>query len=210
MLSLLSLSTLGPLAALVVATIAFKGKPLFWLVDLTEWLFERPVRALVALLALLAVIGWWRAHSIDASRDSWRTTAAAERDAHEETKHRVAAAARGALDLAELNRATVEAKWRAQYQEALHDNETLRSRNRALLAEWLRTQGARTDQRGAGGADLPGAAALPAGPVHDAETAVVPVADLADVAAAYAQLEALIGFAVAAPTVATSPAPKAD
>lgn len=213
MFSVLSLATLGPLAAFVVATIALKGKPLFWLLDLVEWLFDRPVRALVAFLMLLAVIGWWRAYDIDGSRDAWRTAAEQERSAHEETKARVAAASQGALDLAELNRATVEAQWQAQYQEALHDNETLRSRNRALLAQWLRARDGGTDQGGAGGADLPGAAALPGGPLHDASLALVPVADLAAAAEAYAQLEALIGFVTAASAVETSPAapePKDD
>lgn len=211
MLSLLSLTTLGPLAAFVVATVLLKGKPLHWLLDLVEWLFERPVRALVAFLVIVAAVGWFSAYRIDTSRDSWRSAAAAERAAHAESKARFTAAAQGALDLAEFNRATVEAKWQAQYQEALHANEVLGDRNRALLAQWLRAQGARTDQGGPGGTGLPGAAALPAGSVHDAETAVVPVADLAAAADAYAQLEALIGFVRGASAVETSPeAPVVD
>lgn len=209
MFSLFSLAALGPLAGFVILTVLLKGKPLHWLLDFIEWLFERPVRALVLALVVVAAIGWIRAASIDSSRDKWRTAAEAERGAHEETKARVAAAARGALDLAEFNRATVEAKWQAQYQEALHANEILGDRNRALLAQWLRERPGRTDQRGAGGADLPGLAALPEGSVHDAETAVVPVADLVDVAAAYAQLESLIGFMTSATMVETSAAPPA-
>lgn len=211
MFSMLSLATLGPLAAFVIATVLLKGKPLHWLLDLVEWLFDRPVRALVLFLAVLAVAGWWSAHSIDRSRDALRLAVQAERDAHEETKARVEAAAQGARDLAEFNRAAVEAKWQAHYQEALHANEILGARNRALLAQWLRAKGDRTDQGGAGGTDLPGSAPLPAGALHDAETAIVPIADLVDVAAAYAQLESLIAFASAASTVQTSPpAPEPD
>jgi hypothetical protein len=205
MLSLLSLTTLGPLVALVVGTVALKGRPLHWLLDLVEWLFERPVRALVLFLTIVAVLGWWRAHDIDQARDELRLAVKGERDAHGETKARVAAAAKGAADLAEFNRAAIEAEWRGQYQEALHANDTLRDRNRALLAQWLHAQPGRTNPRGAGGADLPGAPALPSGTVYDAETAVVPVADLVDVAAAYAQLESLIGFVTAATAVETSP-----
>ena len=207
MFSLFSLATLGPLAGFVILTVLLKGKPLHWLLDFIEWLFERPVRALVLALVVVAAIGWIRAASIESSRDKWRTAAEAERDAHEETKARIAAAARGALDLAEFNRATVEAKWQAQYQEALHANEILGDRNRALLARWLRERPGRTDQGGTGGADLPGLATLPEGSMHDAESALVPVADLVDVAAAYAQLESLIGFINSAAAVATSPAP---
>lgn len=205
MFSLISLTTLGPLVALAVATVALKGRPLHWLLDLVEWLFERPVRALVLFLAVAAVIGWWRAHSIDRARDTLRLAVQAERDAHEETKARVAAAAQGALDFAEFNRAAVEAEWRAQYQEALHANDTLRDHNRALLAQWLHAQGNRTDPGSAGGADLPGAAPMPGGALQDPAFAVVPVADLALVADAYAQLEALVGFVSAATSVGTSP-----
>lgn len=211
MFSMLSLATLGPLAAFVIATVLLRGKPLHWLLDLVEWLFDRPVRALVLFLAVLSIAGWWSAHSIDRDRDALRLAVQAERDAHEETKARVEAAAQGARDFAEFNRAAIEAKWRAQYQEALHANEILGRRNRALLAQWLRAQGDRTDQGSAGGADLPGVAALPAGSVHDAETAVVPIADLAAAADAYAQLEALIGFVRGASAVDTSPeAPVVD
>lgn len=205
MFSLISLTTLGPLVALVIATVALKGRPLHWLLDLIEWLFERPVRALVLFLALAAVVGWWRAHSIGQARDALRLALQAERGAHEETKASVTAAARGALDFAEFNRAAVEAEWRAQYQEALHAKDTLRDRNRALLAQWLHAQGDRTDQGSAGGADLPGTAALPGGAVQDSAFAVVPVTDLALVADAYAQLEALVGFVSAATAVETSP-----
>lgn len=200
-----SLATLGSLAAIIGLTAALKGRPIFWLIDLAEWLFDRPVRALVAALILVAALGWFSAWRIDGSRDSWRTATELERTAHLETKARVKAAAQGALDLAELNRATVEAKWQAQYQEAQHANETLRDRNRALLAQWLRAQPGRTDPGGTGGADLPGAPALPGGPLHDAGFAVVPVADLARAADAYAQLASLIGFVTSATTVDTSP-----
>ncbi len=186
--------------------LAFVAKGMHRLLDLAEWLFDRPLRALLILLALLAAVGWWRAHAIDADRDAWRAAAQAERSAHLETKDRVAAAAQGATDLAESNRVAVEARWQAQYQEAVHANDILRDRNRALLAQWLRDQRTgRTDPGGAGDADLSGAAALSAGPVHDAETAVVPVSDLADTAAAFAQLEALIGLVTSATAVATSP-----
>lgn len=201
-----SLATLGSLAAILGVTAALKGRPIFWLIDLLEWLFERPARAIIAALMLVAALGWFNAYRIDVSRDSWRTAAGKERTAHLETQARVKAAAQGALDLAELNRATVEAKWQAQYQEALHANETLRDRNRALLAQWLRAQPGRTDPGGAGGADLPSAAALPGEAVHDAGFAVVPVADLTRAADAYAQLAALIGFVTSATAVETSPA----
>ncbi len=184
--------------------------PLHRLADLFDWMIDRPVRVLIFALALLAATGWLRAHMIDADRDAWRAAAQAERSAHLETKARVAAAAQGATDLAESNRVAVEARWQAQYQEAVHANDILRDRNRALLAQWLRDQRAgRTDPGIAGDADLPGAATLPAGAVHDAETAVVPVSDLADTAAAFAQLEALIGLVTSAATVPTSPAPPA-
>ena len=150
MFSLLSLTTLGPLAAFVLVTVLTKGKTLHWLLDFVEWLFDRPVRALVLFLVIVAVVGWWRAASIDSSRDAWRTATEQERAAHEETKARVAAAAQGAADLAEFNRVAVEAKWQAQYQEALHANDVLRDRNRALLAQWLHAPANRTDQGGAG------------------------------------------------------------
>jgi hypothetical protein len=204
--SLLALATLGPLAGFVIVTLLLKGKPLHWLLDFVEWLFDRPVRALILFLAIVAVAGWIRAASIDSSRDAWRTAAEQERAAHGETKARVAAAAQGAADLAEFNRAAVEAKWQAQYQEAVHANDVLRDRNRALLAQWLHAPANRADQGGAGGSGLPGDPGLPAGPMQDAGTAIVPVADLVVTADAYAQLESLIGFVTAATTVATSPA----
>lgn len=200
-----SLAALGSLATIIGLTAALKGRPIFWLIDLVEWLFDRPVRALVAALILVAALGWFSAWRIDGSRDSWRAATELERAAHLETQARVKAASQGALDLAELNRATVEAKWQAQYQEALHANETLRDRNRALLAQWLRAQPGRTDPGGAGGADLPGAPALPGGSVHDAGFALVPVADLARAADAYAQIASLIGFVTSATAVETSP-----
>lgn len=201
------LAALGGAGAFVLLTVLLKGRPLLWLLDLVEWLFERPVRAAVLALVAVAALGWWNVWSIDASRDAWRTAA------HLETKSRVEAAAKGATDLAEANRDAVEAVWRAQIEEAQHANEILRDRNRALLSGWLQSGAGRTDPGGAGGADLSGAAAVPAGSVHDAAPplvsgAVVPVAvaDLAATADAFAQLEALIGFVTAATAVPTSPA----
>lgn len=170
--------------------------------------FRLPWRALAlcVLFAAMAVM----LMRLDADRDKWRTAAEDERAAHIETKRRVAAAAQGAADLAEANRAAVEATWHAQYQEAQDANADLRERNRALLAQWMQSQGDRTDPGRPGDAGLPGAADLPAGPVHDAgaselSSAIVPVADLVRTADAYAQLEALIGFVTAASTVPTSP-----
>ncbi|WP_234179221.1 hypothetical protein [Sphingopyxis sp. NFH-91] len=207
MFSFGTLASLGGAVAFIGLSVALKGRPLIWIVDLVDWLTERPVRLLIAVLAIAAVAGWWSAWSIDGARDKLRTSLTAERKAHMETKERVAAAALGAQDLANANKVDVETKWRDQYQEAQHANEILRERNRALLAQWLRPEADRADPGRSGEPGLSCPAAMPAGSVYDAGTAIVPVADLARTADAFAQLEALIGFVTAAAAVPTSPAP---
>lgn len=205
MFSFGTLASLGGAVAFIGLSVALKGRPLLWLVDLVEWLTERPVRLLVAVLAIAAIGGWWSAWSIDSARDTLRTALQAERDAHTKTKERVVAAALGAQDLANSNKVDVETKWRDQYQEAQHANEILRERNRALLAQWLRPETDRADPGRTGEPGLSCPAAMPQGSVYDAGTAVVPVSDLARAADAFAQLEALIGFVTAAQAVPTSP-----
>lgn len=205
MFSFGTLASLGGALAFIGLSVALKGRPLLWLVDLVDWLIERPLRLLVAVLALAAIGGWWSAWSIDSARDTLRTALRAERDAHTKTKERVAAAALGAQDLADSNKVDVETKWRDQYQEAQHANDILRERNRALLAQWLRPETDRADPGRTGEPGLSCLAAMPQGSVYDAGTALVPVADLARAADAFAQLEALISFVTAAEVVPTSP-----
>lgn len=94
MFSLLSLTALGPLAAFALASVLTKGKTLHWLLDFIEWLFDRPVRAR-PVPGNRCRCRLDPRRSIDSARDKWRTAAEQERDAHEETKACVSAAAAG-------------------------------------------------------------------------------------------------------------------
>jgi hypothetical protein len=195
-------------AAILLLTLITKGAFLHWAASAIDWLTARPHRLMIAALIIIAAAGWWTAHGNNQRAVSWERASAAEATAHLETKARTQAAANSAQLLAEQNRAAVEAKWRDQYQDAVDELQNLRGRNAGLVTEWLRQPrptAIAADPGGTSSANLPSLAEMPSGPVHNADTAIVPVTDLYLSAEAFAQLEALIGWIEAAQTVATSP-----
>ena len=166
--------------------------PLGWLAaDARRWL---------ALLLLCACAGlWWQNTRIS----HWRTMAGVERAAHLATISGYQAAAAEAQRRAIANRDRVEAAWAAQLERAVNEKQNLERDYRQRLAVWLRQQPPASDRRASGGADLPDAAAVSGGAVPDAAAAIVPVTDLERCAAAFAQLQALIGWVTAAGAVET-------
>lgn len=147
----------------------------------------------IALLALLLAVQSVRVASLKGDVTAARASTAAERSAHQQTIANVRAASASAQAAAERDKARIEAAWTARLEEARHENTRLAADYRRRVADFLRAQ-APADTGGSGGAGLPDAAALPAGPMHDAAYALVPVADLELTADAFAQLEALIAF----------------
>lgn len=173
------------------------------------WLIEKPYRLIIAALLILCAAGWWTAHQNDQRADQWQRASADEATAHLQTIADTKAAAISAQLIAEQNRAAVEARWQAQYQDAADELQNLRHRNAGLVSDWLQQSGQAhhaPDPRSASSADLPSPAQMPDRSLRDADTAIIPVADLYLSAEAFAQLEALIGWLNAAQSVETSPA----
>lgn len=199
--------------AVLFLTIITKGAFLAWASTALDWLMARPHRLIIAALVLASAAGWWTAHLNGQRAARWESASAAEASAHLDTKARTQAAAISAQLLAEQNRAAVEEQWRNQYQDAVDELQNLRGRNAGLVADWLRQPRPTAnpaDPRSSSHPDLSGATDMPSGSLHDADTAILPVADLYRSANAFAQLEALIGWVMAAQSVETSPAAPAS
>lgn len=171
-----------------------------------KWLTADLRNLAVAILAVCCVTLWSNAGSWERQSNRWQNAAGVEQAAHLGTILNYRIAAIHAQLMAIANRAAVEAQWRVQYQEAIHEKDVLQRDYRARLAIWLREQPTATSTGSEpGGADLSAHAGMPAGAVHDAAATLVPIADLERCAASFAQLAALIGFVEAASTVETSP-----
>lgn len=177
-----------------------------WIAGVLKWLFKEWYRPVIAgLLIALAWLLLVTVPGLKGERDAARGDVTAERTAHEQSIANLRAASAAALAAAERNKARVEQAWRAQLEESRRENLALRAEYRGRAARFVREQAEAAAYPGsADPAGLPDAPELPAGSVHNAASAIIPVTDLERCADAFAQLAAVIGWADA---VGTPPAP---
>lgn len=172
-----------------------------------RWLFAEWYRPVIAALAILVIFLWLSLGDMTKQRDDEHAALVDEQKAHATTVQFYTDAAIIAEQRAKENAARVTAEYAAAAKGASDENARLRADFDRRLAGFLRARPATAaaNPGGAEATDLPGSTALPAGPMPDAGTALVPVTDLERCAAAYAQLIALIGYVQTTAAVDTAP-----
>lgn len=181
-----------------------------WIGAAGRWIFARWYRAALIVLITACCVLWFARADALRDRDKALDALAAEKVAHAEFIRSVAEASKEAERRAIRNAERVRAAYAAQAEEASRENTRLAADYAGRAAEFVRRQRAAPDSGRAGATDLSGPAALSAGPVPDAGSAIVHVADLDRCAAGFAQLEALIGFVKGVASVPTVPMESPD
>ena len=136
----------------------------------------------IALFALLAAVQYGNARH-------WEKRYIAS----EKTVARYESAQVAAVEINKAKVAQIERQYAAIAEKSEIDYEKRIADNRAALGGWMRQQASKRDTSSAGTGE---AAPVSSEVVPDAEAAIVPVSDLEIVADAYAQLDALIIWAL--------------